>query len=247
MPIDVYLSPAYHRQNNCCYKRADGQPCYETLHNNEYLDILEKFLLANAITYARGTRRVPMSDENGTDLMNKAIAESNKLNARVHYVSHTNASANGTAKGCHPMYYAYSENGKKLCEIFAKYRRAIYPYEVKCIPRPSGYGGNLAELRNTTAVCIYQEHVFHDNAEDAAWFHEHMEDVARADCKALCEWFGKTYKEPIKDGQPIVIDTPETPRFGLNYSKADGFSWFVDGIETTPKGFIDALTKEMED
>lgn len=242
MPIDVYLSPAYHRQNNCCYHRPDGQPCYETLHNNEYLDVLEKFLTANAITYARGPRRVPMSNEDGTALMNKAIAESNRLNARVHFVSHTNASYNGTASGYHPMYYAHSENGKKLCELFAKYRREIYPDRVKCIPRPSGYGGNLAELRNTTGVCIYQEHVFHDNAQDAAWFHTHMEDIARADTKALCEWFGKTYVEPDHDGQEAGA-----PRFGLDYSKSDGFSWYVDGIETTLRGFMDALTSLMED
>ena len=242
MPIDVYLSPAYHRQNNCCYHRPDGRPCYETLHNNEYLDVLEKFLTANKITYARGPRRVPMSDENGTELMNRAIAESNKLNAKVHFVSHTNASSYGTASGYHPMYYAHSDNGKKLCELFAKYRREVYPGTVKCVPRPSGYGGNLAELRNTNAVCIYQEHVFHDNAQDTAWFHTHMEDIARADTKALCEWFGKPYVEPDHDEQETGV-----PRFGLDYSKSDGFSWYVDGIETTPRGFMDALTSLMED
>lgn len=241
MPIDVYLSPAYHRQNNCCYQRPDGKPCYETLHNNEYLDVLEKFLQANRITYARGTRRVPMSNEDGTALMNKAIAESNMLNVRVHFVSHTNASAKGTASGYHPMYYAYSENGKKLCQLFAKYRAEIYTGAIRCIARPSRYGGNLAELRNTTAVCIYQEHVFHDNAEDAAWFHTHMVDIARADTKALCEWFGKEYQEP--ETEEIKI----TPRFGLDYSKANGFSWYVDGAETTPRGFMDALTSLMED
>ena len=116
------------------------------------------------------------------------------------------------------MYYAHSENGKKLCELFAKYRREIYPDRVKCIPRPSGY------------------------AEDAAWFHTHMEDIARADTKALCEWFGKTYVEPDHDEQET-----SAPRLGLDYSKADGFSWYVDGIETTPRGFMDALTSLMED
>lgn len=238
MPIDVYLSPAYHRQNNCCYQRSDGKPCYETLHNNEYLDVLEKFLQANRITYARGTRRVPMSSEDGTALMNKAIAESNNLNARVHFVSHTNASAKGTVSGYHPMYYAYSESGKRLCELFAKYRAEIYTGTIKCIPRPGRYGGGLSELRNTTGVAIYQEHVFHDNAEDAVWFHTHMVDIARADTKALCEWFGKEYHEP----EPNI-----TPRFGLDYSKAVGFSWYVDGTETTPRGFMDALTSLMED
>lgn len=240
----VYLSPAYHKQNNCCYKRPDGNPCYETLHNNEYLDVLVKFLTANGIDWKRGPRRTPMSNEDGTALMIQAVEESNKWGVDVHYVCHTNASTNGAAKGYHPMYYATSERGKELCEIFAKYRAGIYPNGIKCIPRPSDYGSDLYELRKTYATAIYQEHVFHDNADDAAWFHSHMEDVARADCKALCEWFGLTYKEPIKDGQPVVV---ETPRFGLNYSKKDGFSWYVDGKETTPRGFMDALTSLMEE
>ena len=235
----VYLSPAYHRQNNCCYKRPDGTPCYEALHNNEYLDILTRFLDANNIAWKRGTRRTPMSNEDGTVLMKKAVAESNAWGAQVHFVSHTNASANGNAKGCHPMYYATSDKGKRLCEIFAKYRAEIYPNAVKCIPRPSAYGSNLYELQKTAAVTIYHEHVFHDNAQDAAWFHIHMEDVARADCKALCEWFNLTYKEPETPGEEQPTDSS---RFVVQ-----GATWLVDGKKVTMRDFIAALTEEMEE
>lgn len=50
---------------------------------------------------------------------------------------------------------------------------------------------------------MYQEHVYHDNLEDAAWFHEHMEDCAVADCKALCEWFGIPYVEETRPAEPV--------------------------------------------
>ena len=37
----VYLSPAYHRANNCSIAG-----CYEATHNNAYLDVLEPFLIS---------------------------------------------------------------------------------------------------------------------------------------------------------------------------------------------------------
>lgn len=239
MSIDVYLSPAYHRANPCCFNRPDGKPCYETLHNNEYLDVLERHLQAAGITYARGTRRVPMSNEDGTALMNAAIADSNRLGVKVHYVSHTNASTNGTARGCHFMYYLGSTEGYRLCELAAKYRKGIYPAAVLLVPRPSDYGGNLAELKDTKAVAIYNEHVFHDNAADAKWFHSHYEAVAAADTKALCEYLGKEYHAPPKLTLASV--------YGVQYTKDDGAAFYLDGREVTPKTFIDALAKMLEE
>lgn len=192
----VYLSPAYHRQNECCYHRPDGKQCYETLENNEYLDELEVFLKACGIEYRRGPRRTPMSNEDGTQLMYQAVRESNAYGADVHYVSHTNASSNGSVMGCHPMYYPTSKNGKRLGEIMVKYRKEVYPYTVKLIAR-----SNLYELRVPNAVSFYEEHAFHDNLTDITWFHEHMRDVARSAAKGLCEYFGIPYVEEDKPAE----------------------------------------------
>lgn len=199
----VYLSPAYHRQNECCYHRPDGKQCYETLENNEYLDELEVFLKVCGIDYKRGVRRTPMSQEDGTQLMYQAVRESNAWGADVHYVSHTNASSNGSVKGCHPMYYPTSSKGKKLGEIMIKYRKEVYPYTIKLIAR-----SNLYELRVPKAVSFYEEHVFHDNQTDAAWFHSHMRDVARAAAKGLCEYFGIDYVEPYTENSENVPSAP---------------------------------------
>lgn len=187
----VYLSPAYHRQNECCYPRSDGQQCYETLENNEYIDVLEPILNRCGIETKRGYRRTPMNWEDGTELMYAAVAESNEWGADVHYVSHTNASADGTATGCRPMYYTYSTKGKALGEIMCKYRKEVYPRTVKLNAR-----ADLYELKKTNAVAFYEEHVFHDNLEDATWFHTHMEEVAESAAKGLCEWFGIAYVAP---------------------------------------------------
>ena len=186
----VYLSPAMHRQNECCYPRPDGKQCYEALENNEYIDILEPVLNRCGIETKRGYRRIPMNNDDGDKIMRQNVAESNAWGADVHYISHTNG-ANGTVKGYRPIYFTGSAKGKKLAEIMVKYRKQIYPYSVVLNNRT-----DLYELKNTNAVAFYEEHVFHDNLEDATWFHTHMNEIAESAAEGLCEYFGIPYVAP---------------------------------------------------
>lgn len=197
----VYLSPAMHRQNECCYPRPDGKQCYEALENNEYIDILEPVLNRCGIETKRGYRRTPMNNEDGDKIMKQNVAESNAWGADVHYVSHTNA-ANGTVKGYRPIYFTGSAKGKKLAEIMVKYRKQIYPYSVVLNNRT-----DLYELKNTNAVAFYEEHVFHDNLEDATWFHTHMNEIAESAAKGLCEYFGIPYVAPAATPSTPVVTT----------------------------------------
>ena len=198
----VYLSPAMHRQNECCYPRPDGKQCYEALENNEYIDILEPVLNRCGIETKRGYRRTPMNNEDGDKIMKQNVAESNAWGADVHYISHTNG-ANGTVKGYRPIYFTGSTKGKKLAEIMVKYRKQIYPYSVVLNNRT-----DLYELKNTNAVAFYEEHVFHDNLEDATWFHTHMNEIAESAAKGLCEYFGIPYVAPaVAPSIPTVTAT----------------------------------------
>lgn len=198
----VYLSPAMHRQNECCYPRPDGKQCYEALENNEYIDILEPVLNRCKIETKRGYRRTPMNNDDGDKIMKQNVAESNAWGADVHYISHTNG-ANGTVKGYRPIYFTGSAKGKKLAEIMVKYRKQIYPYSVVLNNRT-----DLYELKNTNAVAFYEEHVFHDNLEDATWFHTHMNEIAESAVKGLCEYFGIPYVAPgVTPSTPAVTTT----------------------------------------
>ena len=199
----VYLSPAMHRANPCVYPRPDGKQCYEALENNEYIDILEPILNRCGIETKRGYRRTPMNGDNGDAIMKQNVRESDAWGADVHYVSHTNGSADGkgNSRGCHPMYYTYSKNGKKLGEIMVKYRKQIYPRTVKLVAR-----SDLYELKKTNAVAFYEEHAFHDNLEDITWFHTHMEEIAESAAKGLCEYFGIPYVEPVPVPAPVEQD-----------------------------------------
>ena len=200
----VYLSPAMHRQNECCYPRPDGKQCYESLENNEYIDILEPVLNRCGIETKRGYRRTPMNNEDGDKIMKQNVAESNAWPADVHYISHTNG-ADGTVKGYRPIYFTGSVKGKKLTEIMVKYRKQIYPYSVVLNNRT-----DLYELKNTNAVAFYEEHVFHDNLEDATWFHTHMNEIAESAAKGLCEYFGIPYVAPSNDNKPAIPSTTTT-------------------------------------
>ena len=197
----VYLSPAMHRQNECCYPRPDGKQCYEALENNEYIDILEPVLNRCGIETKRGYRRIPMNNDDGDKIMRQNVAESNAWGADVHYISHTNG-ANGTVKGYRPIYFTGSAKGKKLAEIMVKYRKQIYPYSVVLNNRT-----DLYELKNTNAVAFYEEHVFHDNLEDATWFHTHMNEIAESAAKGLCEYFGIPYIAPAETPSTSTMTT----------------------------------------
>lgn len=187
----VYLSPAYHWFNTCA---IDG--CDETTHNNLYMDELEPFLKACGIDYKRGTRRVPKSNENGTELMKKAVAESDAWGADVHYVSHTNA-FNGEVQGYRPIIYSGSEKGEKLANFIIAERRKIYDKPIRLNERT-----DLYELRVPKAISYYEEHVFHDNLEEAQWFHDNLRNIARATCKGLCAYFGLPFVDPYDKAEP---------------------------------------------
>lgn len=219
----VYLSPAMHMANPCVYPRPDGKQCYEALENNEYIDILEPILNRCGIATKRGYRRTPMNGDNGNDIMKQNVRESDAWGADVHYVSHTNGSADGkgNSRGCYPMYYTYSKSGKKLGEIMVKYRKQIYPRTVKLVANSKWY-----ELRVPKAVSFYEEHAFHDNLDDITWFHTHMKEIAESAAKGLCEYFGIPYVEETKPAEP---ETPEQPTVTETYTvkvtrSADGKS-----------------------
>lgn len=195
----VYLSPAYHRNNTCAVAGCD-----ETTHNNLYLDALTPFLTSCSIEWKRGPRRIPLSAEDGDVLMKQAVAESDVWGADVHYVSHTNASGSdptgGAARGCRPIIYTGSEKRETLAACMVARRAEVYPGKITLNRRT-----DLYELRVPRAVSFYEEHVFHDNPDDAAWFHAHMRDVARSAARGLCDYFGIAYVEPYT--APAVTET----------------------------------------
>lgn len=197
----VYLSAPQHWYNKCAVSGCD-----ENTHNNEYLDELEVYLHAAGIQTKRSYRRPPKdAKSDGTQKMIEAVRESDAWGADVHYVSHTNA-YNGKVRGCRPMIYTGSTRGEKLAKIMIKHRKAVTKQSVTLFRR-----SDLYELRVPSAVSYYEEHVFHDNKEDAEWFHKNMRLIAEAAARGLCEYLGVVFVDPyaVKDApETVLVDLP---------------------------------------
>lgn len=81
---------------------------------------------------------------------------------------------------------------------------------VKSSRRGKDTARRCQERRQLEAVSFYEEHVFHDNLEDATWFHTHMKEIAESAAKGLCEYFGIPYvekekPEPVEPEEPTVL------------------------------------------
>lgn len=196
----VYLSAPYHWYNKCA---IDG--CDENTHNNLYLDELEIYLDACGIEYKRGYRRPPYdSTTDGDELMYAAVRESDEWGADMHYISHTNG-FDGTVRGYRPMIYDGSARGEKLAKCMIAARRKIYDQPISLVRRT-----DLYELRVPDAVSYYEEHVFHDNAEDAKWFHDNLRAIAANAAEGMCDYFGIPFVDPYAKKHKVVLGTYDT-------------------------------------
>lgn len=175
----VYISPSMQGTNPC--KMGDS----EKDHANMVADLLEPYLKASGIEYKR--------NKTITD-RNQMIADSNAYNPDLHFAIHTNGS-NGKVRGHHAYFYATSESGKKIAQILCNNIGDIYHVE-----GAQNYAiGNkeYAELKKTKAIAVIEETVFHDNEQDAEWYHANEAAVARYIAKSICEYFGIPLVIPI--------------------------------------------------
>ena len=193
MAVKIYLSPAAHEHDRACVAVAG---CSENTHCNAYLDELIPYLDACGIEWKRNG-----PDNLGSAGVQGAVRESNEWGADLHYVVHTNG-ANGEAKGSRPMVWP-TGRGREWAETILRWRQEIYPYPVKVKER-----ADLYEIKNSNAVCIYEELVFHDNEEDAAFLHGHLRQLAEHTARAFCEIFGLPFRRPGDvDGDGAITST----------------------------------------
>ncbi|MBQ1211613.1 MAG: N-acetylmuramoyl-L-alanine amidase [Clostridia bacterium] len=183
----IYLSPALHGNDNptkCPVK------CSENTHCGQYVDRLEKRLKELGFSVKRG------GPATGTEAMYARVRESNAWGADLHYVAHTNAGG-----GRYSMTMCWNDAiNKKAANVMNQYRKALPPGSWhKVVPN-----NDLYEIRATRAVCLYDELIFHDNAEDCRWFHDGgMEKMAEDAVKAFCDWFDVPYRSE-NAGKPAI-------------------------------------------
>ena len=175
----IYLSAAAHAIDN---STKCPTKCGENTHCNAYMDIVEKGLKAQGIEVKRTHKT-----KTGNAAMSSRVKDANAWGADIYYVAHTNA---GGGRYSMTMCYPNSTSQKKA-DVFHKYRKCVKTHYVRTRK-------DLYEINATKMVCLYDELIFHDNADDCAWFHNGgMEKLAEETVKALCEICGVVYKAAV--------------------------------------------------
>lgn len=202
MAKKIYISPS--NQNGNRYSYGETNECDQC---NRIAEAAEKHLERNGYEVKRAPK--------GQD-MNKSIRESNAWGADVHIPIHTNA-ANGNAHGALVMVYSKASENMKYAQPVYDELSAISPqgggYGIRRDVDLLGYG--LAEIRGTSAIAVYCECEFHDNATLAKWIVENVDEIGQAIAKGVCSADGKEYipeQQPSPDVFYRVFDATGTQK-----------------------------------
>ena len=129
------------------------------------------------------------------------VKESNAWKADLHVPIHTNAH-NGKTQGTRLFAYNTTGEGYKACKAIMATLSPITPGSSDNITARPG----LYEVKSATAPTAYIEVAFHDNVEEAKWIIEHIEDIAEAICKGICNHYNVKYIEQTKPPEKNVIE-----------------------------------------
>ena len=179
----IFLSPSTQEYNP--YVTGAGS---EEYFMNLLADAMEPLLLANGIQFVR-------NDPQGT--VGNSIRQSNADSYDFHLALHSNASGSGSEgqnRGIIAFYYPGSAGGQRGAELIAKNLREIYPLPDKVTTRPTTA---LGEVSRSRFPAVLVEIGYHDNYSDALWIEGHVEAIAQQLVRALTEYFGLPFIQPM--------------------------------------------------
>ena len=173
MAYKIYLSPSDQTANKYAYGSTN-----EAVQCRRIADALEKAL-----------KRCGFAVKNNkTDSMQARVRESNDWGADLHVPLHTNA-YNGKVSGTRIFTYDNSGKGYQCAKKVFGFLAPVTPGASENI----SVDDELYEVKYTAAPCVYIESEFHDVAIVAKGIIEHVEDIAEAICKGICDYFGVKY------------------------------------------------------
>ena len=167
--VKVYISPSSQHDNV-----GVGNYGTEEMRMNQVADRVEKELKRVGIVTLRNN---PSMD------ITQMVAASNNFGADVHLSIHSNA---GGATGAEAYYYTGSTAGKKLAQAV---------YDNIAPMTPTGDRGvkattELYEVWATNGIATLVEIAFHDNAADAAFIINNIQELGIAIAKGVCSYLG---------------------------------------------------------
>ena len=193
MPV-VYLSPSVQNWNV-------GYGTYGT--EEERMN-----LIADVVEYDLDRHGVEVVRNTPDQTLQQIVAQSNQVRPDAHVAIHSNASANGTARGPEVYVHKFNSNAQILANDIYAQLLAIAPTDGFGVKE--GYtafnGRGYYELRRTSAPAVLVEVAFHDNPADADYIINNIYELGVAITRGILEYFGIPYRE----------DTPEN----INYLRS---------------------------
>ncbi len=188
MPI-IYLSPS--TQENNLYVTGGSEEEWM----NRLADAMIPYLDASGIQYVRNTPDMTAVS---------SIRASNAGNYDLHLALHSNASAPsnyGETRGIIVFYYPGSTRGRRAAEIVADNLKTIYPLPNRVRTEATT---SIGEVRQPRAPSVFLELGYHDNADDATWVTNNLDEIARNIVLSLTEYFGIPFLNPTTQRQGVV-------------------------------------------
>ena len=176
----IYLSPSTQEFNP--YIIGGNEEYYMNL----IADAMEPYLYASGIGFTGNTPDMTAASSK---------RQSNSGNYDLHLALHSNANDAGEGKirGTEVYYFPSSERGRRAAEIIANNLKMIYPLpdRVRTVATTT-----LGEVRRTKAPSVLIEFAFHDNAADAYWIRNNINEIAANVVLSLADYFGIPFVTP---------------------------------------------------
>lgn len=125
--------------------------------------------------------------------MQEKCKESDAFGADLHVPIHTNA-YNGKVSGTRMFCFSSGGDGMKACKAIFARLAPVTPGTSENIK----VDASLYEVRAPKAPTAYIECEFHDNPTASKWIVENTELIGETIARGICDYFGVTYKEPVK-------------------------------------------------
>ena len=196
MAYKVYLSPSNQPRNMCALGHSEKQHCEELVQRMLPL-LLE--------------RGIEFKVRQASNSMSANVNEATAWGAQLYVPIHTNATASGSARGTRFGYYPGRNDSMEACKAFKQNWIKIYPYPDKV--RVGTY--TFYEAKAPKCPSVYCETVFHDNKQDAQWFHDNLDRIALNFVESIAGLLGVKDPESPIEGQIIKmqIKTAENAEF----------------------------------
>lgn len=130
--------------------------------------------------------------------LSQTVNDCNNLACELFIDNHTNAGP--ASVGGTEVFYNHktgtTSKGYKIADLLYKYIALLSPGKDRGVLPDNRYVGSLFVIQKTTPPAALIEHIFHTNLTEVNDFLHRLDEYAKAEAKAVCEYFNEKWIEP---------------------------------------------------